>query len=313
MKILLTGGAGFIGSWVAEKYIENGYEVFIVDNLSTGKREFIPKDAIFYEVDIRDKEKMEKIFKENKFDIINHHAAQTSVNVSIQNPYEDFINNVYGSIILLELSRKYDVSKFIFASSGGAIYGEPLKNPVPEEHHLLPISPYGFSKMVFEKYLDYYHEKYGINYISLRYGNVYGPRQSPFGEAGVIAIFGYKMLKNEDCFIYGDGEQTRDFVYVEDVVEANLKATDLLIKKNGISVKLNIGSGSEVSVNEIFRILSKKTNYKKEPIYKPRREGEVYKICLDVKKAKEILNWEAKTEFEDGIEKVIEYFKNERN
>lgn len=313
MKILLTGGAGFIGSWIAEKYIENGYEIFIVDNLSTGKKEFIPKKATFYEVDLRDKEKMEKIFKENKFDIVNHHAAQTSVSISIQNPYEDFINNVYGSMILLELSRKYGVSKFIFASSGGAIYGEPLKNPVPEEHPLLPISPYGFSKMAFEKYLDYYHEKYGIDYVSLRYGNVYGPRQNPFGEAGVIAIFSYKMLKNEDCFIYGDGEQTRDFVYVDDVVEANLKATELVIKKNGISVKLNIGSGTQMSVNEIFKILSKKINYKKKPIYKPKREGEVYKICLEVKKAKEILKWETKTEFEDGIEKVIEYFKNERN
>jgi len=313
MKILLTGGAGFIGSWVAEKYIERGYKVFIVDNLSTGRKEFIPKDAIFYEVDIRDKEKMEKIFKENKFYIINHHAAQTSVNVSIQNPYEDFINNVYGSMILLELSRKYGVSKFIFASSGGAIYGEPLNNPVSEEHYLLPLSPYGFSKMVFEKYLDYYHEKYGINYISLRYGNVYGPRQSPFGEAGVIAIFGYRMLKNENCYIYGDGEQTRDFVYVEDVAEANLKATEFIFKENGVSVKINIGSGIPLSVNEIFKVLSKRTNYKKEPVYKPRREGEVYRIYLDVKKAREILGWEAKTKFEEGIEKVIEYFKNERN
>ncbi len=313
MKILLTGGAGFIGSWVAEKYIENGYEVFIVDNLSTGKEKFIPKDAIFYKVDIRDKENMEKIFKENKFDVVNHHAAQTSVNVSLDNPYEDFLNNVYGSMVLLELSRKYGVSKFIFASTGGAIYGEPLENPVSEKMPTLPISPYGFSKMVFEKYLEHYNKKYGINYISLRYGNVYGPRQSPFGEAGVIAIFGHRMLKNEDCYIYGDGEQIRDFVYVEDVAYANLKATEFLIKENNVSIKVNIGSSIPLSVNKIFKILAEKINYKKEPVYKPKREGEVYKIYLDTRKAKEILKWEAKTGFEEGIEKIIEYFKNERD
>ena len=313
MKVLLTGGAGFIGSWVAEKYLEKGFDVIVVDNLSTGKKEFVPKDAKFYQIDIKDKEKMEKIFKENKIEIVNHHAAQASVNFSIKEPYEDFLNNIYGSMILLELSKKYGISKFIFASTGGAIYGEPFKNPVSEDDGLNPISPYAFSKMIFEKYLDYYYKFFKINFVSLRYGNVYGPRQNPLGEAGVIAIFSYRMLKNEDCYIYGDGEQVRDFVYVDDVVEANLKATELLLKNDNVSIKINIGMGRPISINEVFKILAEKINYKKKPIYAPKREGEVYKIYLDIKKAKEILKWEPKISFEKGIEKVIEYFKNEGN
>jgi UDP-glucose 4-epimerase len=313
MRVLLTGGAGFIGSWVAEKYLEKGFDVIVVDNLSTGKKEFVSKKAKFYEIDIRDKEKMEKIFKENKIEIVNHHAAQASVSFSIKEPYEDFLNNIYGSMNLLELSKKYGVSKFIFASTGGAIYGEPLKNPVSEDAELNPISPYAFSKMIFEKYLDYYHKFFKINFVSLRYGNVYGPRQNPLGEAGVIAIFGYRMLKNEDCYIYGDGEQVRDFVYIDDVVEANLKATEFLLENENVSIKINIGMGKPVSINQVFEIFAEKTNYKKKPIYAPKREGEVYKIYLDTRRAKEILKWEPKVNFEDGIEKVIEYFKNERN
>jgi len=313
MRVLLTGGAGFIGSWVAEKYLEKGFDVIVVDNLSTGKKEFVSKDVKFYQIDIREKEKMEKIFKENKIEIINHHAAQASVSFSIKEPYEDFLNNIYGSMILLELSKKYGISKFIFASTGGAIYGEPSKNPVSEDYEPNPISPYGFSKMIFEKYLDYYHKFFKINFVSLRYGNVYGPRQNPLGEAGVIAIFVYRMLRNEDCYIYGDGNQVRDFIYVDDVVNANLKATELLLKNDNVSIKINIGMGKPISINEVFKILSEKMSYKKKPIYTSKGEGEVYKVYLDIKRAKEILKWEPKISFENGIEKVIEYFKNEGN
>ncbi len=313
MRVLLTGGAGFIGSWVAEKYLEKGFDVIVVDNLSTGKKEFVSKDVKFYQIDIREKEKMEKIFKENKIEIINHHAAQASVSFSIKEPYEDFLNNIYGSMILLELSKKYGISKFIFASTGGAIYGEPSKNPVSEDYEPNPISPYAFSKMIFEKYLDYYHKFFKINFVSLRYGNVYGPRQNPLGEAGVIAIFIYRMLRNEDCYIYGDGNQVRDFIYVDDVVNANLKATELLLKNDNVSIKINIGMGKPISINEVFKILSEKMSYKKKPIYAAKREGEVYKVYLDIKRAKEILKWEPKINFENGIEKVIEYFKNEGN
>jgi len=313
MRVLLTGGAGFIGSWVAEKYLEKGFDVIVVDNLSTGKKEFVSKDVKFYQIDIREKEKMEKIFKENKIEIINHHAAQASVSFSIKEPYEDFLNNIYGSMILLELSKKYGISKFIFASTGGAIYGEPSKNPVSEDYELNPISPYAFSKMIFEKYLDYYHKFFKINFVSLRYGNVYGPRQNPLGEAGVVAIFIYRMLRNEDCYIYGDGNQVRDFIYVDDVVNANLKATELLLKNDNVSIKINIGMGKPISINEVFKILSEKMSYKKKPIYAAKREGEVYKVYLDIKRAKEILKWEPKINFENGIEKVIEYFKNEGN
>lgn len=312
MKILLTGGAGFIGSWVAEKYVKRGYHVTVVDNLSTGKREYVPERAEFYEIDIRDGEKMEKLFRDKKFDLVNHHAAQSSVAVSLENPFEDFTNNVYGSMVLLELSRKYGISKFIFASTGGAIYGDPENNPVSEEHPLNPISPYAFSKMVFEKYLDYYHQNFGLDFIALRYGNVYGPRQSPFGEAGVVAIFSYRMLEKKDCIIYGDGTQERDFVYVEDVAEVNVRALEYLVNHNPVSLKLNIGTGKGVSVNSLFEMLAKKTGYDKKPVYKSKREGEVYKIWLNSEKAEKILNWKPSFSFEEGVTKVLEWFKNER-
>jgi|Deesub1362B_J571_1020462.scaffolds.fasta_scaffold00315_14 UDP-glucose 4-epimerase len=311
MKILVTGGAGFIGSWVAERYLQRGHEVVVVDNLSTGKKEFVPDGAEFYPVDIRDKKSMEDLFREKKFDIVNHHAAQSSVAVSVKDPFEDFTNNVYGSMILLEMAKEYGVSKFIFASTGGAIYGEPEKNPVSEEHKLEPVSPYAFSKMVFERYLDYYHDVFGISFIALRYGNVYGPRQSPFGEAGVIAIFSYRMLKEEECYIYGDGDQERDFVYVEDVAEANVKALELLFNSDNLCFKFNIGTGKGISVNSIFKILAKRIGYDRKPVYMPRREGEVYKIYLDSKKAGEVLNWKPVITFEQGVDKVVEWFKNE--
>ncbi len=313
MKVLVTGGAGFIGSWVAKKYLQKGHKVVVVDNLSTGRKEFVPEGAEFYHVDIRDKKSMENLFKENKFDIVNHHAAQSSVAVSVKNPFEDFTNNIYGSMVLLEMSRKYGISNFIFASTGGAIYGEPKKNPVSEEHKLEPISPYAFSKMVFERYLDYYHDVFGINFIALRYGNVYGPRQSPFGEAGVIAIFSYRMLKKEECYIYGDGNQERDFVYVEDVAEANVRVLELLFNSNKLSLKLNIGTGKGISINSLFKILAGKIGYDKKPVYKARREGEVYKIYLDSKKASKVLNWEPVVTFEQGVNEVVEWFKDERN
>lgn len=313
MRILLTGGAGFIGSWVAKKYIEKGWSVTVVDNLVTGRREFVPDEAEFYEIDIRDRDRMESLFRDKKFDVVNHHAAQSSVSVSLREPFEDFTNNVYGSMVLLELSKKFRVSKFIFASTGGAIYGEPENNPVSEEYPLNPISPYAFSKMVFEKYLEYYHKNFGLDFISLRYGNVYGPRQSPFGEAGVVAIFSYRMLKGEDCFIYGDGKQERDFIYVEDVAEANIKALEYLINHNPVNLKLNIGTGKGISVNFLFELLSKKIGYNKRPVYRQKREGEVYKISLNSERAERILNWKPVFSFEEGINRVLEWFKNEGN
>ena len=224
MRILLTGGAGFIGSWVCDYLIREGHEIMIVDNLSTGLVSNVPENAEFFECDIRNKEALQKLFSEFKPDYVDHHAAQINVRASVDDPSYDAEVNILGTLNLLELSRMHDVKKFIFASSGGAIYGEPESLPADENTQPAPISPYGISKYSIEKYLYYYSRIYGLDYVCLRYANVYGPRQNPEGEAGVISIFCTKILNDEPCLIYGDGTQTRDYVFVTDVADANLKA-----------------------------------------------------------------------------------------
>ncbi len=304
MKVILTGGAGFIGSHVAEFYIKEGHQVLIIDDLSTGKEENIPQDSRFEKISILEYKKMEKIFEKFKPDIVNHHAAQSSVSVSTKNPLYDADVNIKGTIILLELSARYGCKGFIFAGSGGTAYGEPEVLPVKESCQGVPKSPYGVSKKSAEMYGMYYSEK--IPFVSLRYGNVYGPRQDPFGEAGVIAIFSRRMLNNEEVFIYGDGTQTRDFIFIGDVVKANKKATEYVLKGN--SGIFNIATGKETSVNEIFKKLKEITNYKKDPIYKPRREGEVYRISLDIEEAKEKLGFYPEVQIEEGLKKTVKYF-----
>jgi len=214
MKILLTGGAGFIGSHIADLLIQQGHQVVIIDNLSRGKEENLNPAAVFYRLDIRD-EKLEKIFSREKPEILNHHAAQVSVRNSVEDPIQDLEINIRGTVHLLELSRRYGVKKVIFASSGGAIYGEQEYFPADENHPLKPLSPYGVTKLAGEKYLYYYQKNFQLPYVALRYANVYGPRQDPFGEAGVVAIFTQKMLTGATPIINGTGEQTRDYVYVE--------------------------------------------------------------------------------------------------
>ena len=299
--ILVTGGAGFIGSHIADKLIENNYDVIILDNLTTGNKNNINPKAEFVNADIRDKDLDEKInFKD--VEVVIHQAAQINVRYSVENPVNDANINILGTINILEFMEKYDINKIIFASSVG-IYGEPNYLPVDENHPINPLSPYGLSKYVGEEYIKLYNRLYGIEYAILRYSNVYGERQDPRGEAGVISIFIDKMLKNQNPVIFGDGNQTRDFVYVGDVTRANLMALNW---KNEI---VNIGTGKETSVNELFNIIKNEIGFKGTAIYDKPREGEIYRIYLDIKKA-ESLGWEPEVDLKDGIKKVVNWMKN---
>ncbi len=304
MKILVTGGAGFIGSWVAEAYIEDGNEVLIIDNLSTGNLNNVPSSAEFIKGDIRDRSVLKAAFSEFNPDIINHHAAQIDVRKSVDDPTLDADINIKGTLNLLELSRKSGISKFIFASTGGAIYGEPDLIPADEDTVPMPISPYGISKFSIEKYLSYYNKIYGLNYTSLRYSNVYGPRQNPHGEAGVIAIFCNKIIIGEPCTVYGDGEQTRDYVYVEDVKRANIEC---ILSPND---SYNIGTSIETSVNGLIEYLRKASGRDFEVIYEPARDGEVERISLNNNKAIKEINWTPNVMLEEGIKNTWIWFYN---
>src|SRR4030067_654229 len=250
MNILITGGAGFIGSNAADRFIREGHQVIVVDNLTTGKLKNLNPKAKFYKIDIKNREGLEGIFKENKIDIINHHAAQMDVRKSVDDPIYDADVNILGSLNLLQLAVKHKIKKFIFASTGGAVYGEQDYFPADEKHPQNPLSPYGISKLSLEKYLYFYKITYNLDYTILRYANVYGPRQDPHGEAGVVAIFIQKMLNKEQPIINGNGEQTRDFVYVGDVVEANILAMENNPElDSGTDNIFNIGTSIETSVS----------------------------------------------------------------
>jgi len=306
MRVLVTGGAGFIGSHIVDECIKKGYEVVVVDNLSTGKKRNINPKAKFYNVDITDYKKLEEVFKKEKPKIVNHHAAQIDVRKSVADPQYDANVNIIGSINLLELCVRYNVEKFIFASSGGTIYGECKGKPAPKENSLYnPESPYGCAKLAVEYYMSYYNKVYGLKTISLRYGNVYGPRQDPFGEAGVVAIFINRMLNNEDVIIYGDGKQMRDFIFVSDVVKANIKCMN---SKLNFAI-YNVGTQKATSINELFYMLSKILNYNKLPVYQPPRKGELFKSYLCINKIKKELDWYPQVSLQEGIKKTIRYFK----
>ncbi|MDK2786137.1 MAG: UDP-glucose 4-epimerase [Thermotoga sp.] len=305
MNVLVTGGAGFIGSHVVDRLIEKGYGVIVIDNLSSGKVENLNRNALFYEQSIEDEEMMERIFSLHKPEYVFHLAAQASVSISVREPAKDAKTNIFGSLVLLEKSVKYDVKKFIFSSTGGAIYGENVKVfPTPETEIPHPISPYGIAKYSVEMYLDFFAREYGLKYTVLRYANVYGPRQDPHGEAGVVAIFTERMLKGEEVYIFGDGEYVRDYVYVDDVVESNLLAME-----RGDNDVFNIGTGRGTTVNELFHMLKEITGYNREPVYKPPRKGDVRKSILDWTKAKEKLGWEPKVPLEEGLRLTVEYFR----
>jgi UDP-glucose 4-epimerase len=304
MKVLVTGGAGFIGSHIVDLFIKKGYDVVVVDNLSTGKKQNLNPKSKFYDIDITT-ENLTEIFEKELPDFVSHHAAQINVRNSVKNPAYDSKINILGTINLLELCKRFKVKKVVYASTGGALYGEPKYLPCDEKHPIQPISPYGVSKYSAELFLNYYYQVFGLKYCALRYGNVYGPRQDPKGEAGVVAIFSQQMLNNEQCMINGDGNQTRDFVFVKDVAKANL----LALKADCDQCAVNIGTGKEFSVNELFRKM--KTIFKSnlEPTNGPAIPGEVEKIFLDIKLAKKVLGWEPIYGIEEGLKETLEWYK----
>lgn len=306
MKICVTGGAGFIGSHLVDKYIELGHNVVILDNLSSGRVENINKNAKFIEIDIND-ERIDSIFKEEQFDILCHQAAQMNVRYSVDDPRNDAMNNIIGSLNLYEAAKNNNVKKITFASSGGTIYGEQFVFPADETQPTNPCSPYGIAKLSNEKYLDYYRQSYGIDIAILRYGNVYGPRQNPKGEAGVVAIFVGKMLAGEQPVINGDGLITRDYVYIDDVVSANVKALEDNVK--GI---FNVGTGIETDVNYIFRKLKELTGSDCEEFHGPAKIGEQRRSVISPQKLIEAANWKPSLDFDEGLRLTVEYFKSHK-
>ena len=307
MKILLTGGAGFIGSNVADRYLEMGHDVIIIDNLVTGKKENIPSGAKFYELDICD-EGISQVFAEEKPDILNHHAAQMDVRKSVADPIYDAEINVIGGLNLFQNCVKYQVKKVVFASTGGAIYGEQDYFPADEKHPLRPLSPYGITKLTTEKYLYFYQQSCSLDYTILRYANVYGPRQNPHGEAGVVAIFSQKILAGEEPIINGDGLQTRDYVYVQDVVKANELALN-----QGKNMIYNIGTGLETNVNELFQLIVKNIGKVVPEKHGPAKPGEQKRSVLDANLIKEELGWSPRFPLEQGIKTTVNFFKNRSN
>lgn len=303
MKVLVTGGAGFIGSHVTDAYVEAGFDVVVVDNLSSGRRDYLNPRARFYEMDIRDSD-LGGVFEKERPEIVNHHAAQPSVTASVADPGHDADVNIMGTLNLLALGKEFGARKFIFASTGGAIYGNPEYIPADEEHPTRPLSPYGIGKMVAEYYVRFYGTM-GMAGAILRYANIYGPRQDPHGEAGVVAIFSNAMLGGTPPAIYGDGTQTRDFVYVEDVARANLLAA-----RSDVSDTANIATAVETSVNEVFRHIAGFAEFRDEAEYAPARAGEVYRIALDNTRAKSWLGWTPSVPLEEGLRRTVQWFRS---
>lgn len=305
MRILVTGGAGFIGSHVVEGYLGEGHEVVVVDNLATGRRSNVPRQARLYEVDIHARE-FEQILAEFAPEVVNHHAAQSSVKRSVEDPLLDLEVNAGGTARVAELAAKYGVRKVIYASSGGTVYGEPQELPVPETHPIRPLSPYGVSKYAGELYLEQVARASNLDYTILRYGNVYGPRQDPNGEAGVVAIFIGRVLRGEACVVDGDGLQQKDYVYVSDVVRANLLALHRASREC-----LNIGTGRGTSVLEIFAAVREAVGREASYVHGPPRPGDVRAVWLDVTRARASLGWEAEVSLAEGVRRTAEAMRSE--
>lgn len=301
MRILVTGGAGFIGSNIVDAALAHGHEVAVLDDLSTGREANLNPKAKFYRADIRDNDALSRVFDEFQPEMISHQAAKADVRESLQKPQLYAQVNIIGSLNLLENARRVGTKKVIYAGTGGATYGEPLYLPVREDHPVNPLDPYGASKHQVEHYLFLYKYNYGLNYTVLRYPNVYGPRQNPFGEAGVIAIFTYKMLKGETPTINGKGDKERDFCFVGDVARANVLA--LAAGDNEI---YNIGSGIGTDINTLYGKLQDATGFHQPANYAPDKPGEVYKIYLDATKAGKELGWEANMSLEQGLTLTVE-------
>jgi UDP-glucose 4-epimerase len=302
VRILVTGGAGFIGSHVADRMVALGHEVAVLDDLSTGFREFVPQQARFFEASLADPAAIDACLAEFRPELVDHHAAQIDVRKSVQDPRRDATVNILGSLGLLESCVRHGARKVIYASTGGALYGEGRTLPATEDHPVNPEAPYGASKHTVEHYLYIWKLLHGLDYTVLRYPNVYGPRQNPHGEAGVNAIFIGMMLEGKRPKIFGTGEQVRDYLNVEDVVRANELALD-----RGSGEIVNIGTGVGTSVNEIFRTLKELLDFDGEPIYEEARPGEIQRIYLDASRARRVLGWEPKVVFREGLRRTVEW------
>jgi UDP-glucose 4-epimerase len=305
MKVLVTGGAGFIASHVVDRYVNKGLEVVIVDDLSRGSMNNVNQKARFYKADIRNYDAMHRIFEEERPDYVNHHAAQMDLRRAVFEPAFDAETNIIGSIHLLNLAVEFKTKRIIYASTGGAAYGEPLYVPMGEDHPVNPNSPYGISKHTVEHYLFNYRLLYGLEYVVLRYGNVYGPRQSSKGEAGVVAIFCEQILANETPKIFGNGQKTRDYIYAADVAQANVQALD-----HGNGHILNIAFGKPTTDFEIFEAVCKALGIQAfEPSYAAKRPGEVDHCYLKIDKATRELKWMPKVPLAEGLKLTANFFR----
>ncbi|MGE0384267.1 MAG: NAD-dependent epimerase/dehydratase family protein [Gammaproteobacteria bacterium] len=304
MKCLVTGGAGFIGSHVVEKLLDAGHEVVVVDNLSTGKRANLDARARFHEMDIRS-DRLPDLMAHERPQIVSHHAAQMDVRRAVREPAFDADVNVLGALNVLDSAHRCGVRKLLFASTGGAVYGEPQRLPVDEAHPIAPMSPYGLTKFTFEQYLGLYRRLYGFSYVALRYPNVYGPRQDPHGEAGVVAIFTRQMLAGEQPTIFGDGSKSRDYVHVYDVAAA----TTLLVEAGEQADVFNLGWGREVTDRMIFDAVRDALGAKVEPRYAPVRPGEVSRIALDASRIRLAHGWKPTIALEDGIAATVRWYE----
>jgi UDP-glucose 4-epimerase len=307
MNVMVTGGAGFIGSHVVDACLAEGHEVCVVDDLSTGRRENVDPRAKLYVVDICDEEALKEVFAQERPQRICHLAAKANVRESMERPVLYAKVNEIGSLMLLELAKDYDCGKIVYASTGGAVYGEPEYLPVDEGHPIKPISPYGATKHHVEHFLYIYRANYDLDYTVLRFPNVYGPRQDPHGEAGVVAIWTAEMLNGGEPVINGTGEQERDFVYVGEIARANVLALT-----RGSGEILNLGSGVGTSINRVFHHLKEITDFPQEGEYAPAQPGDVFRTYLDAEKAQEVLGWRNEVELEEGLERTVAYFKARR-
>lgn len=306
MTILVTGGAGFIGSHIADALVERGHDVHILDDLSSGRRANVPEDAVLHVMDVRAPE-VKELMNTHQFEVLVHHAAQMDVRASVADPGYDADVNIRGFLNLMEAARPHDLQKVIFASTGGAIYGEPVYTPQDEDHPLRPLSPYGITKLATEKYLHFYRHHHNIESVILRYANVYGPRQDAQGDAGVVAIFARQMLEGTEPTINGTGRQTRDYVFVEDVVQANLAALDY----DGGGT-FNVGTAKETTVNALFRLIRAEADSSVAMTHGPGKPGEQKRSVLGYERAMQELGWTPSVPIEDGLAQTVDWFRNQR-
>lgn len=305
VKILVTGGAGFIGSSIVDRLIADGHEAVVVDDLSTGCAAHLPEKAALYRTDVRDVQALDEVLERERPHVVSHHAAQVSVRQSVVDPVHDASVNLVGLLNLLQACRRHGVERFVFASSGGAIYGEQESFPAAETHPLQPVSPYGVAKLASEHYLRCFHLTHGLPFVALRYANVYGPRQSARGEAGVVALFADRLLRGEPVRINGDGSQTRDFIYVDDVVDANV-----LAMQPGCQGIFNVGTGIETSVNDIFAHLQRLTGNFADPAYAPAKAGEQRRSSLNASEIARQLGWRPRTALVEGLTRTVAHLKS---